>query len=138
MQVPTRVRLAVGQAGEAWRAGGLLIQHMAEDQARGGTEEAWRTAQSLFETVGEDELLDPELPGDTLLWRLFHEDGVRLFGAKPLKSFCRCSEARIMTVLRSFGPEERAGMVEADGRIRVTCEYCSRDYRIPPETVDQG
>jgi molecular chaperone Hsp33 len=138
-QTPTRVRLAVGQAdsggGLKWRAGGLIIQNIAEDDARGSTADAWITAQALFETVGEDELIDPTIPSETLLWRLFHEDGVRLFDAKPITAFCRCSEERIVSVLRSFDAEERAGMVEADGRIKVTCEYCSRTYAFTPEAV---
>jgi molecular chaperone Hsp33 len=138
-QTPTRVRLAVGHvdvgAGRRWRAGGLLIQNIAEDQARGSTAEAWTTAQALFETLGEDELIDPTIPSETLLWRLFHEDGVRLFQATPLTGFCRCSRERIVAVLGAFPPEERADMVEADGLIRVTCEYCSRVYDLEPEAV---
>jgi molecular chaperone Hsp33 len=139
-QTPTRVRLAVGQAdagaGFRWRAGGVLIQNIAEDDARGSTEEAWARTQALFETIGEDELVDPELSSDRLLWRLFHEDGVRVFGSQPLRAFCRCSQERIETVLRSFGAEERADMVEPDGRIHVTCEYCSRVYAVEPGTLE--
>ncbi|MDX9998737.1 MAG: Hsp33 family molecular chaperone [Phenylobacterium sp.] len=140
-QTPTRVRLAVGQSdvgtGLTWRAGGVLIQNIAEDVARGSTEEAWERTQALFETIGEDELIDPMLPSNTLLWRLFHEDGVRVFEDKPLRAFCRCSRDRILTVLRSFGPEEQAEMVEPDGQIHVTCEYCSRVYTVSPETLAQ-
>lgn len=140
-QTPTRVRLAVGQAdvgrGFSWRAGGVLIQNIAEDEARGSTAEAWDRTQALFETLGEDELIDPSLASKTLLWRLFHEDGVRVFEDKPLKAFCRCSQDRIETVLRSFGSDERADMVEPDGRIHVTCEYCSRVYAIEPESLEQ-
>ncbi|HEX7761405.1 MAG TPA: Hsp33 family molecular chaperone [Caulobacteraceae bacterium] len=138
-QTPTRVRLAVGQAdtgeGLKWRAGGLIIQNIAEDDARGPTEEAWITAQALFITVGEDELIDPTISSDTLLFRLFHEDGVRMFEPRALKAFCRCSEERITSVLQSFPAEDRASMVEDDGRIRVTCEYCSRVYELTPEAV---
>jgi len=139
-QTPTRVRLAVGRAnsgdGDRWRAGGVLIQNIAEDEARGSTREAWTRTQALFETVGEDELIDPLLPANRLLWRLFHEDGVRVFEAKPLRAFCRCSQERIEGVLRSFGAEERADMVEADGKIRVTCEYCSRVYDVEPAALE--
>ena len=135
-QTPTRVLLAVGQVDgaerEVWRAGGVLIQNIAEDEARGSTEEAWSRTQILFETIGEDELVDPDLPSNTLLWRLFHEDGVRVFGGQPLRAFCRCSQERIETVLRSFGEDERAEMIEPDGKIRVTCEYCSKVYAIAP------
>ena len=139
-QTPTRVRLAVAQLqtdeGLVWRAGGILLQNIAEDDARGSTLDVWERAQALFETLGEDELVDPTVPPETLLFRLFHEDGVRLEQAKPLKAFCRCSEDRIRAVLQSFGPEERADMVEPDGAIKVTCEYCSRVYAIPPESLD--
>ena len=133
-QTPTRIRLAVGQSdtgdGPTWRAGGLLIQNIAGDETRGDTADAWVRAQALFETTGEDELIDPTLPADTLLWRLFNEDGVRLFEPKPLKAFCRCSLERITGVMESFSLEERQAMVEDDGMVRVTCEYCSRVYEL--------
>ena len=80
--------------------------------------------------VNEKGLVDPTLPSETLLWRLFNEDGVRVFEPHALKAFCRCSEDRIATVIESFSPEEKAEMVEDDGKIRVTCEYCSRVYAI--------
>ena len=67
----------------------------------------------------------------------YHEDGVRLFDATAIRAFCRCSEARILSVLQSFEPDERAEMVEADGRIRVTCEYCSRVYAMTPQEVER-
>jgi molecular chaperone Hsp33 len=95
----------------------------------------WDTAQALFETLGEDELIDPTIAPEQLLFRLFHEDGVRLFEPKGLRAFCRCSTERIHSVIGSFPAEERADMVEADGKIRVTCEYCSRVYEVEPETV---
>ena len=133
------MRLAVGQVdtgeGPKWRAGGILPQNIAEDDARGATADAWTEAQFLFETVGEDELVDPTLTPETLLYRLFHERGVRLFPAQPLKAFCRCNEERIVAVLKSFGAGERADMVEPDGRIHVTCEYCSRVYAVEPQAV---
>jgi molecular chaperone Hsp33 len=138
-QTPTRVRLAVGQvdtgSGPRWRAGGLIIQNIAEDQARGPTAEAWTTAQALFETVGEDELVDPTVTAGELLWRLFNEQGVRLFEAAPVAGFCRCTRERIVEVLGSFPVEERAAMIEPDGRIHVRCEYCARTYEVEPDTV---
>ncbi len=138
-QTPTRVRLAVGQAdtgeGLKWRAGGILIQSIAGDETRGETKEAWTHAQAFFETTGEDELIDPTLSTPTLLWRLFNEDGVRLIEEKPLRSFCRCSDDRIAVVIQSFTEAEKAEMVEPDGKIHVTCEYCSRVYAVDPASV---
>ena len=140
-QTPTRVRLAVGQLrtedGFVWRAGGLLIQNIAGDpEAREHVEDVWDRAQALVQTIGEDELIDPTVPAELLLYRLFHEDGVRLFRPTPLRAFCRCSPERILNLLRSFPPEERTDMVEPDGKIRVTCEYCSRVYDVEPQSVD--
>ncbi len=142
-QTPTRVRLAVAElqdaspapGGRSWRAGGAILQNIAGDDARGDTTEAWEHVRALFDTLGEDELVDPAVPPETLLHRLFHEDGVRLFPAKPLAARCRCDEGRILGMLRTFPPDDRADMLE-DGRIVVTCEYCSRRYEIDPETVD--
>jgi molecular chaperone Hsp33 len=139
-QTPTRVRLAVGQAdtgeGLKWRAGGILIQSIAGDETRGETREAWNHAQAFFETTGEDELIDPTIDSPTLLWRLFNEDGVRLIEEKPLRSFCRCSDDRIAVVIQSFTEAEKAEMVEPDGKIHVTCEYCSRVYAVAPDAFD--
>ena len=139
-QTPTRVRLAVGQVdtgdGPSWRAGGILIQAIAGDETRGETQEAWRHAQAFFETTGEDELIDPTVSTPTLLYRLYHEDGVRLLEEKPLKAFCRCSDERISAVLASFSPEEKVEMVEPDGKIHVTCEYCSRVYAMAPDAAE--
>ena len=138
-QIPTKVRLAVGQAttadGVAWRAGGAMIQMVAGDITRGDTEEVWDRSRALFQTLADDELLDPTISPQTLLFRLFHEDGVRLEQALPLAAVCRCSPERIVGVLGSFGEDERREMVEEDGKIRVTCEYCSTVYAIDPDTV---
>lgn len=138
-QIPTRVRLAVGSVvtdvGVSWRAGGALIQLIAGDEARGSTEEAWDRSRALFHTLADDELLDPAITPETLLFRLFHEDGVRLEDARALVAQCRCSRERIAGVLTSFDPAERADMVEADGKIRVTCEYCATVYELAPEEV---
>lgn len=138
-QLPTKIRLAVGElhndAGKAWRAGGAMLQLMAGDDARGSTDEAWNREQILFQTLGEDELIDPTIPTDRLLYRLFHEDGVRMFEPRELRAACRCTEDSVLGMLRLFPLSERAEMVEDDGVIRVTCEYCSRQYEIAPESV---
>jgi molecular chaperone Hsp33 len=139
-QVPTKVRLAVGQITgpdgvEAWRAGGAMIQMVAGDAARGDTADVWERSRALFATLGDDELIDPTVTPETLLFRLFHEDGVRLEDARALAAVCRCSQDRIAAVLASFSGEERDGMVEDDGKIRVTCEYCASVYELDPAGV---
>lgn len=140
-QVPTKVRLAVGEvtteAGSSWRAGGAMIQVIASDDARGSTEEIWDRTRALFNTLADDELIDPTISAETLLFRLFHEDGVRLEGAKALSAVCRCSKERLVAVMQSFPPEDRAHMVEDDGMIHATCEYCSTVYKINPSEIEQ-
>jgi molecular chaperone Hsp33 len=139
-QTPTRVLLATAQVHDSgpdrWRAGGMILQNIAGDAARGETDEAWNTVQALFGTLGEDELVDPTISPSTLLYRLFHEEGVRVFQPHPVRSHCRCSAERIEAVLKSFPAEERVEMVEDDGQIRVTCEYCSRVYAVAPDSLD--
>jgi molecular chaperone Hsp33 len=157
-QIPTRVRLAVGQsfrrheARSMWRAGGLLVQHLPEGGTRprdlhpGDTpagailpdedeDEAWVEASSLVSTAEDQELLDPDLPTERLLYRLFHERGVRVFGRQSLVERCRCSRERLALLIRQFTPEERAEMVE-HGTITATCEFCNLHYRFDPNEFD--
>jgi molecular chaperone Hsp33 len=145
-QLPTFIRLAVARhyrAGDraarpwTWRAGGLLVQKLTREGGRSGTresafaEEDWTRAKALAETVEDHELLDPMLPPDRLLYRLFHEEKVRAFRAVPLSSYCSCSEARVKELLRRFSAEDLAEMV-VDGEVWVTCEFCNSRYRFDP------
>ena len=132
-QIPTRVRLACGtvqNSGEThgWRGGGIMIQKIAGDEARGDSENAWTTAQALFETVSDAELLAPDLSQDNLLYRLFHENGVRVIERAEIKAQCSCSRARLENTLKSFDPEQVKDMAE-DGVISATCEFCANVYR---------
>ncbi|PSC06097.1 Hsp33 family molecular chaperone [Alsobacter soli] len=157
-QIPTRVRLAVGEtvngARHAWRAGGILVQFLPSSPDRlrqadlhpgdapEGTaphavaeDDAWVEARSLVETVEDHELIDPTLTSETLLYRLFHERGVRVFEPQPVVERCRCSRERIVGMLRQFSDEERHSMVGDDGRIGITCEFCSTHYHVEPEEI---
>jgi molecular chaperone Hsp33 len=132
-QLPTRVVLGVSRIDGQWRAGGLMVQLIAPDETRGSTEEAWDHARAIVNTLGEDELTDPKLSAEALMFRLFHEDGVRLLPGKPLAAQCRCSQERVEGMMRSFDKAAVAEMVEPDGMIHVTCEFCSRTYFVSPE-----
>ena len=66
-----------------------------------------------------------------LLFRLFHERGVRVFDPIPLNVFCQCSRERIEDVLAQFAGDDMSDMV-VDGKIVVTCEFCSRVYEFDP------
>lgn len=148
-QLPTFIRLAVArhyrsgsrgsEGGWTWRAGGLLVQkltreggHSAKREAR-AFEEDWTRAKMLAETVEDHELLDPMLPADRLLYRLFHEEQVRAYRAVPLESYCSCSRARVEELLRRFSREDLADMV-VNGEVWVTCEFCNARYRFDPSS----
>ena len=158
-QIPTRVRIAVGEewrgGGDGpkhrWRAGGLLLQFLpkAPDRARQADlhpgdapegsathvvpeDDAWIEGQSLIETVEDVELIDPELSGERLLYRLFHERGVRVFNPLPLKAQCSCSRDAVASMLKSFSSDDRAAMVK-DDKVVVTCEFCSSVYEFTPD-----
>jgi len=139
-QTPTRVRLAVGESitgrGPAlWRSGGAIIQRLAGDLARGDTEEDWRRAGFLFETVTDAELADPDLGADALLFRLFHEEGVRLGAPQPVADQCPCDPARLAAVLAQFSAEELAEFAEPDGHVHARCQFCARTYALDPATL---
>jgi molecular chaperone Hsp33 len=139
-QTDTGIRLAVGEvmSGEApalWRAGGVLMQRVASDAARGDTEEDWARAALLFATLRDSELVDPDLPADRLLYRLFHEERVRMSQAAPLDDRCTCDAVRLTAVMRRFPSEELRDLVEPDGYLHARCQFCARSYRIAPEQV---
>src|SRR6185436_20786172 len=145
-QIPTRVRLAVGEEVSAadggnrhrWRAGGLLLQFLPKASERSrqpdlhpgdapaGTEthvvpedDAWVEGRSLVETVEDVELVDPALSSEQLLYRLFHERGVRVFRDAPLAAECSCTRDNVTNMLKSFSQDDRDHMVE-NGVITVT------------------
>ena len=159
-QIPTKVRIAVGEewrggegggARHRWRAGGVLVQFLpkAPERARQadlhpgdapeGTivhtvaeDDAWVEGQSLIGTVEDVELIDPDLSGERLLFRLFHERGVRVFKPLTLQAKCSCSRDAVSAMLKSFAPKDRADMVK-DGKVVVTCEFCSSVYQFTPQ-----
>lgn len=134
-QIPTMMRLAVGQevgeTGSLWTGGGLMIQRVAEDDARGETGDVYQTAKALMSTVEDAELIDPDLPMETLLFRLFNEDGVRVLDTAEVSAECRCSRERLQSTLDSFDAAAIADMAGEDDTIRATCEFCDTEYVFP-------
>jgi len=146
-QIPTLVRLAAKRAwpGGPWLAGGLMIQHLPHGETgpradRAGhlpdavAEDRWTTAKAKASTVTVDELVGPDLRAEEVAWRLFHEDGVRVYPTLALAVGCRCNRERIATVLAQFPAQDRADMA-VDGRIVVTCEFCNAGFAFDPDTV---
>ena len=162
-QIPTAVRLGVaklfsrdedGQPRESWRAGGLVAQFLPQEPERmrqpdlhGGDgddgvlshdpDDAWSEARAMVETIDLDEMTDPEVGAERLLYRLFHERGVTVYPAHGVYDRCSCSREKIRDVLGAFTAEEIAESTE-DGKITVTCEFCSTAYEYAPEEFGQG
>jgi molecular chaperone Hsp33 len=157
-QIPTRVRLAVAEelsagARHSWRAGGIMLQFLpkAPERARvpdfdpgdapeGMTphvvaeDDAWVEGRALIETVEDIELIDPAVSSEQLVYRLFHEPGVRVFNSVDVHAECTCSRGNVEAMLKSFSQDDRDHMVE-NGVISVTCEFCSANYVFEPADV---
>ena len=136
-QIPTFVRAGVANKGDAgWTAGGLLVQYLPRGEEGGPrlhVEEShpdWQHVRVLAETLTHRELTDPDLPLDALLWRLFHEDEVRVTPTVATSRGCRCSVAHIREVLARFPEEDLSEMREDNGLVKVDCAFCARSFHI--------
>ena len=101
------------------------------------TDDAWTEAVALAETIEDHELVDPTLSSERLLYRLFHERGVKVFEPQSIQDACRCSRERIDAMLRGFSPQERTDMIGDNGKIGVTCEFCSTYREFDPMDFDK-
>jgi len=141
-QIPSLVRLAAEKRDDHWFAGGLLLQHLPEGEE--GRERLhtrldhpdWPHVAILGGSVKADELTDPKLPLDDLIWRLFHEEQeVRTLPAISLSRGCRCDPDYVRSVIARFPADERQAMVGDDGLIRVDCAFCSSSFPIEPNEL---
>lgn len=155
-QIPTEIRLAVAKqikagegGGEHWRAGGMMAQFLPQAPERmrvpdihGGdgdprdvgdepVDNAWQELLVLMSTVEPAELIDPTVGTERLLFRLFHEQGVRVFEGVQVNDQCSCSRDKVKGVLQGFTATEITDSVE-DGSIKVECEFCSTAYEFDP------
>jgi molecular chaperone Hsp33 len=119
-----------------WRAGAIMVQRLpgegprpdiAADLNAEEDEENWREAVTLMASVTDEELGNPRLTPDRLLYRLFHEPGVRMFQPRGLVDGCRCSRQRVAGTLVTFPKSELLDMMD-DGVVSVKCEFCGEDY----------
>ncbi len=142
-QIPSLVRLAAEERGEHWFAGGLLLQHLPEGEE--GRERLhtrldhpdWPHVAILGGSVKAEELTDPGLPLDDLVWRLFHEEEeLRTLPALRLSRGCRCDPAYVRSVIARFPADEREAMVGDDGLITVDCAFCSSSFAIKPAELN--
>ncbi len=142
-QIPSIVRLAAQKSADGWSGGGLLFQHLPEgeegrDRLHTRLDDPdWPHVAILAGSVKPEELIEPGLPLDELVWRLFHEEEeVRVLEPVPLGKGCRCNADYVQSVIARFPPEERQAMAGPDGMIRVDCEFCSQSFPIAVEDVN--
>ena len=139
-QLSCSVYLACDVTADGWRASALILEKIAgtggvdPDLDLQGQEESWRTAVALASTVSEAELLDDALPSEQLLYRLFHTEGVAADRARALSFGCRCSRARLASLLEGF-PEDDLDHMTVDAEIVMTCEFCNFAFRFPRQDV---
>jgi len=155
-QIPTKIRLssallstrkADGSLCREWRGGGIVAQYLpmssetekkrAELTAQTGfqlqsDEDKWREAVVLTSTVEDIELTDPQLPAERLLYRLFHEQGVRVYSPERVMEKCTCSREKLHTLIAGFSEQERRDSVE-NGKISAKCQFCSKEYEFSPD-----
>lgn len=121
------------RVGAGSKSAALMIQRLPGDAegtyARDEDDDAWRRAVVLMSSVTANELLDPDLSSSQLLYRLYHEDGVRLYDIKPVQQTCRCSEQKIKRTLASF-PKEEINEMADDGQVSIICEFCKTNYTV--------
>lgn len=161
-QIPTRFALAYGRArapgqAEAWRAGGVMLQHMpkASPHATGGDGggsgegglltaadvlgedegENWARANVLLDTTEEMELIGPSLAPTDLLVRLFHEEAPRVFDPQPVRFGCSCSADKVRQSLSIYSARDIARMTTEAGRVTADCQFCGAHYDLDPATL---
>lgn len=163
-QIPTKVRLGVaelldrdenGKPRHRWRAGGMVAQFLPDAPERmrqpdlsGGDDDGddnedlfdeddlWAEAKVMVETIDADELTDPMVGTERLLYRLFHERGVRVYQPQAVYDRCSCSREKIRSVLTGLHADDIESTIE-DGLVKVTCEFCSTTYRFEASEVRQ-
>jgi molecular chaperone Hsp33 len=136
-QLPTMLRLAAGpvytsDGGNGWRAGAFMVQAVPGKQA--DSEEAsddWRRIELFMKTLEDYELLDTAVPAESVLWRLFHDDEVRVRKSLALRFECSCRAENIRAVLSAYPAEELKDLPDPDGVIRTRCEFCGNTYEFP-------
>jgi molecular chaperone Hsp33 len=127
-QLDAAIKVAAGRTESGWRAGAIMLQRLPPAPgAADEVEDGWRRALALMASSTATELIDARLTPNDLLYRLFHEDGVRVFAQSRLQAACRCSRERVERVLHAL-PGEELETFKVDGLITVTCEFCSARY----------
>ncbi len=142
-QLQAAVKLAAAANGSGSGAAALMVQRLpgaGRTTVSGDVEEveaddAWRRTVALLGSCSDQELLDADLHPHQLLFRLFHEDGVRVFEPRGLVMRCRCSDDKVVNMLRSFPRAEIEDLKDGD-LVVVTCEFCGVTYEFDEAALD--
>lgn len=136
-QLQSGIVLSAGRRGGHWVSAALVLQRLPEEAVHAiEDEDDWRRAMVLQASCSENELLDDQLALNDLLFRLFHEEGVRVFDPRPVAEGCRCSEEKLEQVLKTM-PRAEIEDLKTDGAVEVTCEFCTRVYRFDDDDLDR-
>jgi molecular chaperone Hsp33 len=136
-QVETAIKVAVDQDAEGWHGAALFLQRLPVAGAKKeAADDLWVDALALMATVTNTELADFDLSPSDLLFRLFHEIGVRVHDIKPLEDRCRCSEDKVVNMLRAF-PKTEIETLKKDDVVEVSCEFCQRLYRFDDAALER-
>ncbi len=131
-QLQTRLWLAADEQ----QAVGMLLQHLPDtDTSTDPDPDLWERIEALGTTLSQSEMLS--LPTEEILYRLFHEESVRLFEAEPISFRCSCSRDKILTMLQALGNDEAHSIIEEQGNISVDCDFCNQHYSFDPVDVEQ-
>ncbi|SHE30648.1 molecular chaperone Hsp33 [Ruegeria intermedia] len=157
-QLPTRFSLSFGKstepgAGERWRAGGIMLQHMpkaspfvatndgtgdiltASDLVDGDEGENWDRVNILLDTVEDLEMIGPSVAPTDLLVRLFHEEQPRVYEAQSVQFGCTCSEDRVRQSLSIYSAQDIEKMTTDEGTVTADCQFCGAHYVLDPKSV---
>jgi molecular chaperone Hsp33 len=135
LETAITITSSLATSGEIAKAAGLMVQRLPSAGDGDKEDEDWRRAVVLMSSITPAELLADTLSASQILYRLYHEDGIRLYDQRLLRNECRCSEERVSRTLMSFPRSEIDEMAE-DGLITVTCEFCRTDYVYDEQRLD--
>lgn len=143
-QIRTSFKLGVHPQDTQWRTGGIMIQQMPDDEAGKMADnsleqniEDWTRAAMLLSTATDGEMLSNMLASSDVLYRLFHEDGVRIYSPTHVRFKCRCSRAKVVNILQTIPRRELEEVCEKEGKVSIKCEFCSEEYVYTADQLDE-
>ena len=135
-QIRTSFKISVHPQDKNWKTGGIMIQQMPEEEPGDQGIEDWTRSAILLASCTEGEMLSPMLSSSDVLYRLFHEDGVRVYTPIHARFKCRCTRERVVDILRTIPRKEIEEICVKEGKVSITCEFCSEAYDFEASQLD--